>query len=200
MAMKVTMQQFEGYLANHSGTVIVTMKTRTRPKLLVKNRDTKEACPWSQGVERVAFRQVILGAVYENSVNNQRAREGNDEYFDAAGLWVSKQFPEGAGERDGAYTVRHKGNGKRYFAVRPCVNAAGIPLVSMDYWLDVATGEAIYEDLVTPYLSAPSTSARQDTNKPVPWRTVELVNVEEIKVWGETFEIVSDAQALNQAG
>lgn len=198
--MKITMQQFEERLAEYRGTLIVTLKTRTRPTLLKKNRETKEPCPWSQGIERVALRQVILGAVYENSVNNQRAREGNDEYFDAAGLWVSKQFPEGAGERDSAYTVRHKGTGKRYFAVRPCVNSIGVPLISMDYWLDVATGEAVHEDVVAPYLPAVSVSARQETDKPVPWRTIELVNIEEIKTWGEVFEIVPDVQALNQAG
>jgi hypothetical protein len=70
----------------------------------------------------------------------------------------------------------------------------------MDYWLDVATGEAVHEDVVAPYLPAVSVSARQETDKPVPWRTIELVNIEEIKTWGEVFEIVPDVQALNQAG
>ncbi len=196
--MRMTMAEFETRLAKHKGSLIATIVTRTRPKLLVKHRATKLPCPWPMGVERVAVRSVTLGAVYENSVNLQREREGNEDHFTAEGLWKSKEYPEGAGERDTPYTVRHKGNGKRYFGIRPKADDKGHAVVSVDRWHDIQTGLPVHPDDLDGYLSENSASKRQETEKEMSWRTVELVHVEQIRTFGEVFDIIPEPQRMAQ--
>lgn len=189
----VTIDQFVNDFAGR-GAKFATFWSCTRPKLLKKHRLTGEPCPYSQGVERRAVRSVQLGAIYENSVNNQRNREAEDgevvEHFTAQGLWKSSAYPDGAGERDSLYTVKHKGTGERYFAVKPAADADGHVRVNESYWFNVATDEPLTPDQIDDlehYLPTQSDdSGRQGTDVKVNWRTFKIENVIAIQC-GEFF-------------
>jgi hypothetical protein len=184
----VTLDQFLAAFAG-KGTKFATMLTVTRPKLNKTNRDTKERCPFTLGVERRALRNVQIGANYENSVNNQREREDNPEEFTAQSLW------NGKGQRDTTYTVKHSETGKRYFAVKPASDSetgVAIPPKS-DEWRDVATGKVIPFDSVKPYLPPVSEQpATQETDKMISWRTIGVDSIVSIQC-GETYMIQHEA-------
>lgn len=189
----VTLAQFLEAFAG-KGTKFAAMLTVTRPKLNKTHRETGEKCPYVAGVERRALRNVQLGCLYENSVNNQREREGNENEFSSQGLWVSKEFPNGAGERDSTYTVKHKRTGERYFAVKPASDKdTGITLPpNADTWIDLATGKPIDPATLKPYLPPVSEQpATQETNKAIPWRTISVNSVVQIQC-GETYVLTHD--------
>lgn len=184
----VTLEQFLAAFAG-KGTKFAAMLTVTRPKLNKSNRETGETCPYPAGVECRKLRNVQLGCLYENSVNNQREREGNSDEFTSQGLWVSKEFPDGAGERDSTYTVRHRKTGERYFAVKPASDAeTGVVLpAKAETWIDLATGKPIDPETLKPYLPKPSSQPKtQETDKAIAWRTISVNSVVQIQC-GETF-------------
>lgn len=188
--LTVTLDQFLAAF-DGKGTRFATMLTVTRPKMLKNSRDDGTPNPYPLGVERLTWRNVTLGVNYGNAVNNQRQREGNAEEFNPEGLWPSKEFPNGAGERCGTYLVRHRGNGKRYFAIRPASDAeTGNPLPSkFDQWRDVATGKILDVETLRGFLPKPSEQpATQETEKQIAWRTIETDNVLTI-ICGDTFNL-----------
>ena len=179
----LTLDEFISQMST-KGTRFAMLLTVTRPKLNKRNRNTGELCPFPLGVERRSYRNVQLGAIYANSVNNQREREGNADEFTPQGLWVSKDYPNGAGERDSMLTVKHKGTGERYFAYKPASDSeTGIALPpKVDSWVDVATGKVIEFESVKPYLPPTSEQpATQETDKMISWRTMKCQNVLQIK-------------------
>lgn len=180
----VTLEEFLKIFEGR-GARIAKIYTRTNPELLKKHRETKEPCPFVAGVERRAVRVVQFGTIYGNCVNYQREREhqpldkcGEVEHFDPSPLWKSKIYPDGAGERDGKYTVRHKGTGRRYFALKAATDEKGHTKVVQDFWFDVATGKPISYESVKPFLKSQSKgSGRQGVEKTIQWRTYEVENV-----------------------
>lgn len=188
----VTMDQFEKRLSKHRGTLVATFVTRTRVKMRKKHPETKESNPWPLGVERVAVRGFMLGARYENSVNLQRERDGKATDFKAQPLWVSKAHPEGEGEHDTPFTVRHRTKGTRYFYVKPTnLDEHGNPVVYADRYIDVATNMPIHPDDVKAWLLASKHSE-------IAWRVVEMSNVEQIRTFGEVFDIIPNIGTRDQ--
>jgi len=155
---------------------IVTLTTRTYPPLLKKNRVTGEPCPY-RGVHRICRRNGIIGCSYENAVNNQRVREAQptnrqDEvlHFHALDLW------NGKGRHDGPYTVKHVDRDTRYIVFKPAQKKDGSLIVNADVWQDEAGNVLNVADLEH-YLPKLSESKRQQVDKPVAWRTIELDNI-----------------------
>jgi hypothetical protein len=188
--MRVTLEEFERRLAEHKGPLPARLMTRTRPKLLVKGRVDKLPCPWKQGVEHVISRRVVLGERYEDCVNAQRYAEGNTEPFKASALWPSREYPDGAGERDSEYTVRHKGSGKRYLAVRLDPEDYEM-FATWDFWYDLHTGANIDPRDLEQYLPPRSASESE-----VAWRTIDLEHIDRCDIdHCDDFEIVRSLQA-----
>jgi hypothetical protein len=162
------------------GAKMIGIISRTKPKMLVKSRDTKEPNPFlPEGVVRVAHRTVCIGASYEAAVNRQRVSEADPmdevEYFNAKSLW------RGNGEHASDYTVRHKPTGKLYFAYRPSQDrVTGFPVTIEDKWTSAKTGEVLDPEMLKQYLPAPSKARRQEVDRPVPWRCLTLSNVQEL--------------------
>ena len=163
---------------------IVTLTTRTYPKMLKKSRVTGEPCPYV-GVHRICRRNGIMGCSYENAVNNRRVKEdqptnrrGDVLHFNALELW------NGKGVHDGPYTVRHVDNGNRYIVFKPTQRQDGGVVVNADEWKDADGNVQNVADLEQ-YLPLPSHSRRQMVDRPVDWRTIELDNILAVTYGGE---------------
>lgn len=180
---------FDRFFGN--GPRIVTLKTKTYPRLLKKGRESGLPCPYD-GVHRVVSRNGIIGCSYENSVNNERAREGKpvDDadvvmYFDALSLW------NGKGEHVGRWLVRHIDKpGSMYITFRPTRKADGEIMVMDDVWMDGA-GSIVDPAELEEWLPLPSVSSRQMVDKPVAWRTIELDNVLSVTFNGEEIPLAA---------
>jgi hypothetical protein len=179
----ITKDKLVEMLLNYQGASFITLVTATTPKMNLRHRETKAPNPFlGKRVLRTANRHGILGASYEQAVNNQRVREEHPQggEFKAESLW------NGAGEHvEGSRNlVRHKTSGKIYVVFYPHREGS----VMEDTW--TVDGTEISQDALVPYLPPVSDgSKRQETERAVAWRTIAIDNVIQITVHGETFMI-----------
>lgn len=178
----ITAEQLSSLLLSQKGATLVSIMTATEPKMNLKHRETKVANPFlGKRVRRTAIRHGMLGAAYENAVNNRREREGHPEAgeFKAESLW------NGAGEHvEGSKTlVRHKGTGKLYLVFYPHREGS----VMQDAW--TVDGAEVSVEALAPYLPPVSGSKRQETETPVLWRTIGLENLVHMQMNGETYMV-----------
>jgi hypothetical protein len=180
--IKAPIEAVVAWLENrpNRGAKMIGVISRTLPPMNVKSRITKEPNPFlPEGVIRIAHRTVCIGASFEAAVNRQRLSEADPmdeiEYFHAGQLWGGK------GEHASAYTVRHKPSGKLYFAYRPSQDrVTGFPTTISDQWTSAKTGEVLNHEDLKQYLKPPSKARNQEVDRPVPWRTLTLSNVQEL--------------------
>ncbi len=166
--MNLTINEFLERLSSHKGSIICVITSKTIPKL-------RKEHPFTEAIRHIHMQEVALGAIYENSVNRARAKEGLTEYFYAEALWGGK------GRRKTPYTYEHIDTHKEYFAVRPIRSIES-------FYMD---GSKEYKDEdVTPYLQRQGVATKQGLNKPVPWRTLSIENLRMCKVFGETINII----------
>lgn len=176
----ITTTKFAAMLASHKGSMFVKLVTATEPKMNQKHRETKAPNPFlGKRVLRMAERHGIVGASYENAVDNQRVREGHGVVFKAESLW------NGAGEHvEGSQAlVRHRGTGKLYLVFYPHREDS----VMQDAWS--VDGEEVASDILKPYLAPSTGSKRQETEREIQWRTIALENVAQIQMNGEIYVI-----------
>jgi hypothetical protein len=176
----ITLNKLTEMLLNCTGSSFVTLVTATEPKMNRKHRETNAPNPFfGRRVRRMAERHCIIGASYENAVNNQRRREGHPVEFKAESLW------NGAGEHvEGSRNlVRHKVTGNLYLVFYPHREGS----VMQDTW--TVDGTEIDQSELAPYLPPVSGSKRQETEREIPWRTVALENVVRVTVRGETYMV-----------
>lgn len=170
-------------LQNYTGASFVTLVTATEPKLNKKHRATKAPNPFlGKRVVCTANRHGMLGASYENAVNNRRLAEGHAE----AGEFAAESLWNGAGEHvEGSKVlVRHKTTGALYVVFYPHREGS----VMEDAW--TVDGTEIAVESLMPYLPPVSDgSKRQETVRPVAWRTISLDSVIQITIHGETYMI-----------
>jgi hypothetical protein len=173
-------------------TRIVSIVTKTFPPLLKKGRESKNPCPWTEGVAKLASRYGIIGCSYRSCVNRQREREGQPVNrrnqlipFQVQTLW------NGYGEHvpGSPYLVRHRNHDKLYLAFLP-FNRDGVPAIGEEVYHNVATGETIAPELLTEYLRVPYTPVHQRVDKAVYWRTIELGHILQIKC-GEVYDVAA---------
>lgn len=172
----LTETELQALLTDYSG--FVSVATATSPKLNKKHRETKMPCPYGN-VVRTAIRMGLVGASYENAVNNRRESEGHPQAgeFKAESLW------NGAGEHISKSLCRHRGTGKVYMVFYPRKDS-----VLTDTW--TADGQEVDVAALTPYLPPVSEgSKRQECETPVPWRTIALESVVSVTLRGETFVV-----------
>ena len=114
----------------------------------------------------------VLGYNYENSVNNQREREGKDSDF--------QQEERRWGVRLDRVWVSHKG--ELYFTVK-----VERSLEEPRYFTE--SGVELSRDEVKPYLPKKSKSSRQGTDKEIIHREYKLSSLRGITMNRQTFEI-----------
>lgn len=195
--------QFRDFLLDLQRPLIVTIETETILDMVKKNRETGEPNPYLNKIVRRTLRHGMLNASYENAVNNQRGRETPvGEFmkeFKAESLW------HGAGEHIGQnkVMVRHRGKGTEYIVLLPKAtqiaetsegSEGGFrPIVYNDRYFHIQNNNGerkeINKDILIPYLKNVSNNDKQDIDKPVFYRTIELKNVVGVKYKEELIPI-----------
>ena len=200
--MKVSLVELLALLDAHKGAMIVTMTTRTEPKLLVKSRIDGVATSqrYPQGVERLAYGRYMLATNYESNVQAQRAKEGHasPESFQVQGLWVSKAHPEGAGRRFNRFLVVHVDKpGVFYMRARPDADEHGHAVKILDQYRHKAGDEIEGDDLQAlkaGYMPPKGKAKKQELAKDVPYRAIEVGNVLTVTFGGITYELDHDGE------
>lgn len=145
------------------GATVVSLVTETDP-VLVKPKSN----PLSGRLKKESYVNGMIGWNYQNSVNNQLAREGQEADFVA--------HPRKWGERiKGTPLVRH--NGKVYLELKV------EKVFNTRYLLD---GVEVSRESIAKYLPAhkPDDSGRQGTDKAVILRDYNLDNVKQLRIGG----------------
>jgi hypothetical protein len=151
-----------------SHATFVALRTRTDARL----RKTGNPYP---NVRKLSRTQVVIGHKYENSVNNQRKREGSEPTFEA--------MPRKWGERKaGTPFVEH--NGKLYLE-------CGMLRVLDEPQYIAESGDELPREAIEPFLPTKGSNAEhQGVEKEVILRDYAIESITEITIDGERYEIV----------
>lgn len=194
---RITLSQLVEKLETHAGAVIISMTTRTEPRLLAKSRRTREPTEerYSQGVEKLCRGLFMLANRYRDNVRSQRRREGHasPNGFRSDKLWAGK------GERLGRFLARHKETGKLYVVARPASDEHGYPVRIWQRWIDLATGRDIAgEELLElrrDWLAdRPAENHKQQLARRIPYRTYQVLSIHSVTFAGETYKVEFDRQ------
>jgi hypothetical protein len=176
----ITLKELAQKMYDFKGTTFVTVVVESTAKLLVKDRETKEANNFGVVTKRSTIFG-IYGGGYGNAVNNQLVREDQPADFEA----VQHRFADSVGSSG---IMQHRSNGSLYFAMQ---RRDAKHTNSSDYF--DANGVQIDASALANYLPLPkSGGSRQGTDKAVQWLTPSLANVVSIKMEGEDYKVVSD--------
>ena len=146
--MRVSRTVLAQMLAEQKGAKPVTFIAETDAR--VKQGTKNNPSPFrGKNVTKRAKVNGMIGWIYANSVNNQRAREGNEDFFVA--------HPRKWGERiKGTPLVEYKD--RQYLEVKV------EKVLSTEYFVD---GEPVDIETLKPFLPVKNQSARQETEKAI---------------------------------
>ena len=176
----ISQTQFVEILRNMKGASFANLVTKTMPKLLKIGKDGRALPQKLQGIQRHAVRNGMLGAQYENIVENQREREGNDEEFQALPLW------NGKGKHINAYLVEHEDTKKKYLSFYPRHVEGEVKTEISSWFVD---GKEVQISEIQNWLPVGGESSRQETEVKIPWRVFAIDSIVSIKFNGETYMI-----------
>jgi hypothetical protein len=175
----MTEVQLAKFLETFKGASFVSVTTETMPRVSKSHKGR---------IKRIAVRPGMIGASYENAVQNRRISEDHvgameGVKFDALSLW------NGAGEHVSTALVRHRTTGRLYMVLYPKHNTDGDVCVSDSQWM--LDGQPVSLEAIKDYLPAHKEgSERQETARPVPWRVIGLDGIVSLTVNGDTYTIV----------
>lgn len=147
------------------GAKFASLVLATEPKL------KKTGNPY-RGVTAISQVNVQLNYDYENAVNNQRTREGNNADFESGSTWYVPLLRE-----DGTYTPfgQHKDNGDLYVRARLLQNIG-----ETEYYDE--EGNQIPIESLQPFMPVKKPSDRHGTEKEIHARTYKLSSVQAVTV------------------
>lgn len=153
------------------GAFVVSLIAETIPKVRKTGNPYKD-------VTKVVNVLGMLNWIYANSVNNQRAREGNEEFF----VPHRRAWGERLRRDDKTYTpfVVHKG--KHYLELKVQ------RYISEQYFSD---GKEVEKSLLEPFLYERDDSGRQDVIQPIILRDYEVGNIKSIVMDGGEVRIAA---------
>lgn len=159
------------FLANLNGAKIVSLRTKTDVKMLAASRQK-----FPKGISKIAVRNGIIGASYENAVNNQLEREEKLPEFQAESLW------KGKGRSVSSFLVEHCETKEQYLKFLPKTNSIGNNITKSIY-VDNATGLEIEQSEFSEFMpkGGYSVSNVQGTEKEIKWQVIAIKNVIGIK-------------------
>lgn len=161
----ITKDKLIAVLGSVKGATFATLVTKTDPRL-------KKTGNTLGTVHKVSRVNVTLGFQYENAVNRQRTREGNENEFHAE--------PRAWGVKISPMFVAHEG--KTYLETK--VER------SLGHSFQDADGKEIPAEKVEPFLPTRSKSARQETEKEVRVRDYNLESIVGLTIGGEEYIVV----------
>lgn len=156
----------------------VTIVTKSNPKMLVKDRVTKQPNPFSV-IEKLSTQHAQIGASYSNCVNNQLVREGKDADFTPQ----DHAYAEGVSDTP---LMQHKTNGTLYVAIK----REAAKHTNKSVYL--ADGVEVDYSEVANYIPAPRPSTNnQGTDKAVFWATPKVASIVELRMGGTIYKVVN---------
>lgn len=166
---RINQEQFRVILSALKGATPITFTAITEPDMYKKDN------PFFGRIQKMFSANVMIGVIYENSVNTARAKEGNEEEF------VAK--PRKWGQRiHGTPLVEHKG---QYYMETRFLNTPHSPTFFLD-------GKEIDKSLIAEWLKDSGSNAEhQGLEKEIIIRDYKLGNIKEAKLLGEHYVIVS---------
>jgi hypothetical protein len=175
----ISKQDLSNILSVHKGATAVSIITLTEPKMRKTNNE------YYGRVTRLAERSGMIGGNYENSVNKQREREDIETHFIAEQLW------QGKGVHVSSALCYHSVSMEQYLVFYPTrTTPEGHPVANRDSWrLDNVEMDDDTLSQVMSFVSEPSDSPKQGTEKQIPWRTIKLRNIIQLKMMGELYII-----------
>lgn len=182
MNVKVTELELTQLLVNFKVVkgmaVFGTILQATKPKMLVKDRVTKEKNPFAE-IVKVSKVSCIFNADYEKQVVNQLKRENKPETEYHKGMAVMEL--EFFGNND--FFCRNVKNQKIVIRYRP--NDKIKP--TTEYFADKLITSF---DKLKNYLPEPSKATNQGTEREILWRTVYLENIKELTLNGINYQVI----------
>lgn len=144
---------------NIRGSAFIGVVCKTIPKMRKTNN------PYYDKIVKVSHFTAQVNFDYENAVNNQREREGKKTDFESMPSYASVITRD-----DGTLTpfAKHKTSGAVYLRVRP------IQYSDSSYFYN---GKQISKDTLASFLIESNSSERQELNKPIPYRLIDIKNV-----------------------
>ncbi len=168
--VKINVSQLFEVLNEIKGAKFATIVTETEPKM------KKTGNPFlNSNIIKKSEVNITLNFIYENSVNNQRKKEGNTEEFHAKPRQWGSRIPKTSFViHKGSIYVEAKINAKpkevRYFSNGKLMNEAQV-------------------ELLKPFLPTSNSSSRQEVEKEVIVRDFKLENIVELKLNGNHYLI-----------
>jgi hypothetical protein len=173
----MTKQELAGFLVDRKGAEFATICTMTEPKCLKKNRNT--GLPNEFGtVTKVSRINGIIGFRYEQSVNNQRDREGLEADFEAS----ERRWGEHVLRSDGGQSALISHKGKMYLEMK-------VENTLETVYLDGNGVTRTHKELSGILPKRQTNSGRQEIEKPVILRDFALSSIREIRIGGETLKV-----------
>lgn len=161
--------QLETLLRNVRGSTAVSLIARTDPRM--RKGKKPDLNPWFGLVAKVSHVNGLIGFKYQNSVNNQRAREGHGEEFEA--------LPRTWGERiAGTPLVKH--NDTFYLEIK-CEKSIRSEFRHVD------TNEKIDRETLQPWLPKRRESQRQQVEREIILRDYKLTSIVELRMHREIY-------------
>lgn len=169
-SIEITVEQLKEMLLNWNGATMVSFQYATTPKL------TKEGKAKFGKVSKLANITAMVGYKYENSVNNQREREGEMSNFMAQPLW------RGAGKRLSTALSTNTNSGKFYMSYKKVYTLRSF---HFDEALNLLSNA-----LISQFFPKSNPSKYQGTEKAVYHREISLENIKKLKTGGQSYVIV----------
>jgi hypothetical protein len=172
-----TTQELENYIASHAnnGTnMFASVMTVTEPKMVVKDRITKEPNPYLGRVKKISKMVLSLGNNYESAVENRRKKEGVQGGFQAGTITGRRHVSRMILESE-------KNPEQKYLEVFAMSNTPA----QVEYRLD--DGTVVDAEKIKPYLPVESENKSQGLENDVKVFTYKLENVREVKIGERTF-------------
>ena len=169
--IKITKTELVKMLLNwNHGAQPASLQYVTEPKL------TPEGRAKFGTVTKIANVGIMVGYIYENSVNNQLEREAKERDF------MSKQLWNGKGKRISTALSKHIEKGKFYLTYKA-------QQTMRSFYFDNAL-KPIPNAIIKAYFPKSDPAKSQGVDKPVYHREISIDNVKRLKYDGKTFIIV----------
>ena len=178
--VKISRTELLGKLFCLNGAEIVTIYTKTYPKMLVKSRKDKMIKNPYALIGKVSKVNGLFNVNYANCVNNQLARETEENDFKSAKRKWELESYNGSNviaykvDKDGNPEFDENGNIKLYLQFNP----------RNHYYTKYVDGldNQIKESKIEDFLPKKSSSSRQGTDKEIIWRTYKVQSITAIKM------------------
>ncbi len=182
----ITRNELKNKLSDIKACTAVSIETETFPKLLKNDRNTGEPNPYNQ-ISKIGTMNGLIGALYENSCNNQLGREDKELVFEAQARKWGKLMDNKVLV---VHTPKNETTPKYYLQI--LVKSANKPVyVDED---SIIPSENL--DGLLPTKSDPKT--QNDIDKKVILRDVALDNITVIRMFNDEYIVCEDQTEMEK--